>query len=199
VPRISAETREARRQHLLSAAVRCVAREGFHQTTMAHVIAESGMSAGAVYGYFKGKHELIRAIADSVLGDLTGRLAALAAREPALAPLDALEVVLDRVEELVTAGDDGGNVPRVAVQAWAEAGRDPQVAAIVRERLEQLRAAWRTVLVHARRAGALDAEADVEAIARVLVGTMMGFLQQRLLLDGLRPSGYVAGLRELRC
>jgi AcrR family transcriptional regulator len=157
------------------------------------------MSAGAVYGYFKGKHELIRAIADSVLGDLTGRLAALAAREPALAPLDALEVVLDRVEELVTAGDDGGNVPRVAVQAWAEAGRDPQVAAIVRERLEQLRAAWRTVLVHARRAGALDAEADVEAIARVLVGTMMGFLQQRLLLDGLRPSGYVAGLRELRC
>jgi AcrR family transcriptional regulator len=200
MPRIRAETRAARREHLLAAAARCVAREGFHKTTMAHVIAESGMSAGAVYGYFSGKHELIRAIADSVLGDMSDRLSALAEREPAVTPLEALEVALGRIDELLAAdGDGGGDLPRVAVQAWAEAGRDERVAAIVRDRLTQLRAAWHEVLERAQQAGSLAGDADLDRTAQVLVGTMMGFLQQRLLAGGPAAGEYVAGLRHLRC
>ncbi len=41
--------------------------QGFHKTTMADVIRESGLSAGAVYGYFKSKEEIVAAIADDAL------------------------------------------------------------------------------------------------------------------------------------
>ncbi len=70
MPKVSEEHRAARRDQILAAAVQCVAREGFHKTTMSHVIAESGLSAGAVYGYFKGKNEIIKAIADLAIGGL---------------------------------------------------------------------------------------------------------------------------------
>src|SRR5690554_4518854 len=68
MPRVSAEHRAARREQILAAAMRCVAEEGFHKTTMAHVIKASGLSAGAVYGYFRGKDEIIAAIAEHALG-----------------------------------------------------------------------------------------------------------------------------------
>jgi AcrR family transcriptional regulator len=48
-------------EQILNAARRCFVREGFHTTTMADVIAESGLSVGAVYRYFPGKEDLIRA------------------------------------------------------------------------------------------------------------------------------------------
>ena len=61
MPKVSEAHRAARREQIIDAAIRCVGREGFHRTTMSHVIAESGLSAGAVYGYFTGKEDLIKA------------------------------------------------------------------------------------------------------------------------------------------
>lgn len=48
------------------AAWRCVAHEGFHKTTMADVVRESGLSVGAVYGYFRSKDEIIASVAEKL-------------------------------------------------------------------------------------------------------------------------------------
>ncbi|MBF4997056.1 TetR/AcrR family transcriptional regulator [Nocardia sp. BSTN01] len=193
MPRLTEERRTARRDQLIAAAVRCVAREGFHKTTMSAVIAESGMSAGAVYGYFASKNDIIRAIADSVLGRMTANLARLTEGATPVAPIDALESVLGQIAELARDGD----IPRVAVQAWAEAGRDEAVAGIVRERLTQVRAAWRELLLRACEAGLLSAATDIDALAQVMLGAMMGFLQQYLLMGDVHPKAYAAAYRSL--
>lgn len=193
MPRLTEQRRTARRDQLIAAAVRCVAREGFHKTTMSAVIAESGMSAGAVYGYFASKNDIIRAIADSVLGRMTANLARLTEGATPVAPIDALESVLGQIADLARDGD----IPRVAVQAWAEAGRDEVVAGIVRERLAQVRNAWRDLLLRAREAGLLSAAADIDALAQVMLGAMMGFLQQYLLMGDVRPDSYAAAYRSL--
>jgi AcrR family transcriptional regulator len=65
MPKISEEHRAEKRQQIIAATLRCVERDGFHKTTMAAVVKESGLSAGAVYTYFRGKHEIIHAIAES--------------------------------------------------------------------------------------------------------------------------------------
>ena len=67
MPRVSDEHRASRREQILAAGWRCVAREGFHKTSMADVIRESGLSAGAVYPYFRSKDEIIAAIAEKVV------------------------------------------------------------------------------------------------------------------------------------
>ena len=59
MPKISEEAREARRTQILDAAWRCFDKEGLHATTMQDIIGASGLSAGAVYSYYKSKDDLI--------------------------------------------------------------------------------------------------------------------------------------------
>lgn len=46
-----------RREEIIAAAIRAFSTKGFSRASMADVIAESGRSAGAIYGHFSGKRE----------------------------------------------------------------------------------------------------------------------------------------------
>jgi AcrR family transcriptional regulator len=195
MPRVSAEHRAARREEIIDATIRCVAREGFHKTTMAAVIAESGLSAGAVYGYFKGKDELIRATAERAVGTVTGTLHAVATGPGPVSVAGALGVLLQALEALAAQHD--GAFPRVAVQAWAEALRDDQVARLVRAQVESLRSGWREVLERIRRDGGLAADADLDTMAQVVTGMLPGYVLQRLMIGDVDPATYAAALAAL--
>ena len=68
------------------AAWKCFSRNGFHSTSMADVIAEAGLSAGAVYLYFRSKDDIIVAVATQVFGGIQGRLLQFADHRPAAEP-----------------------------------------------------------------------------------------------------------------
>ena len=195
MPKVTDAHRAARRDQILAAAARCVAREGFHKTTMAAVIAEAGLSAGAVYGYFKSKNEIIKAIADRALGQAAHHLHDLVEREEPVHPADAVEVFLRQVTAPVVEG--GVELPRIAVQAWAEAVRDPEVHALAREEMLALRDALESVVLRCRRDGTLPADLDPEQAAQVLFGLLPGFVLQRLILGVVTPESYVQGVRAL--
>jgi|SRR5688500_9829835 AcrR family transcriptional regulator len=195
MPKVTDAHRAARRDQILGAAARCVAREGFHKTTMAAVIAEAGLSAGAVYGYFKSKNEIIKAIADRALGQAAHHLHDLVERDEPVHPADAVEVFLRQVTAPVVEG--GVDLPRIAVQAWAEAVRDPEVHALAREKMLALRDALESVVLRCRRDGTLPADLDPEQAAQVLFGLLPGFVLQRLILGDVTPESYVQGVRAL--
>ncbi|CAM2069200.1 TetR/AcrR family transcriptional regulator [Sulfidibacter corallicola] len=50
---------EDKREAILAATLRLIARHGFHGTAMSKVAKEAGVSAGIIYHYFKNKDELI--------------------------------------------------------------------------------------------------------------------------------------------
>jgi len=75
MPRVSA----THRQQILDAAQACFRRNGFHMTSMQDVIAEAGLSVGAVYRDFKGKNEIVEAIALGYADQVGGLVSALAA------------------------------------------------------------------------------------------------------------------------
>jgi AcrR family transcriptional regulator len=77
MPPVSQRYRDARRRQITGAARRCFARAGFHGTSMQDVFVESGLSAGAVYGYFDSKDALVSTIIDEVLAEITGALDAI--------------------------------------------------------------------------------------------------------------------------
>ncbi|MBI5749274.1 MAG: TetR/AcrR family transcriptional regulator [Nitrospinae bacterium] len=56
------ETGEIRRQQILESAIRCISRQGYHQTTMDDIASEAGLSKGALYWYFKSKDEILTAM-----------------------------------------------------------------------------------------------------------------------------------------
>ena len=158
VPKVTEEHRLARRAQIVAAARTCVIGQGFHKTTMADVIRESGLSAGAVYGYFKSKEEIVAAIADDALSTVDEVFQSILATEEPLTPLRALETALDHVVEM--AGRPGGDVTRVGVQAWAEALHNPAILTTACGKYTQLRDRFEEVARRAQADGTIDADAD---------------------------------------
>lgn len=195
MPKVTEEHRAARRDQIVRAMLQCVARDGFHKTTMASVIRESGLSAGAVYLYFKSKQDLIRAIAETGISGIARVVEEAAVADELAAPDQVIFAVTQRVVDL---GQElGVELHKVAMQTWAEAVRDPEVLATAREEAERIRGAWLTYARRAVDAGFLASDAQPEAVARALMGLLPGFMLQRLVFGDLTPEVYAAGVADL--
>ncbi len=71
------DVRTARKAQILSAATDVFARLGFRNARMDDVVAETGLSKGALYWYFKSKDELVIGILDKLLARELAHLNAL--------------------------------------------------------------------------------------------------------------------------
>jgi AcrR family transcriptional regulator len=192
MPRVSDEHLAARRQQILDAAHRCFLRDGFHATSIQDVIAEAGLSVGAVYRYFKSKDDLIRAIAESVIGGADEVFADIAAHEPPLPLLDAL----DRALTYVDRQSENGTL-RIALQVWAEALHDPGLAEFVAATYNRFRSRFIQLAVRAQRNGELPADTDTEAAGAALFGLIPGYVLQRILTGRPDRQTYLTGIRAL--
>jgi AcrR family transcriptional regulator len=194
MPRVSDAYREARREQILDAAQRCFVRNGFHATSMHDVIAEAGLSVGAVYRYFTSKDQLRTAVAEHNSGTLNAEVAAIADHQPPLPLVEAMTRVFAALEPLV-AGP--GSVARLAIQAWGEALRDPELGEFVNGVLHSMRSNLARIARRAQEAGDLPPDADPEAVGAVLLAIIPGYALQRVLTGGPDSATFLTGLRTL--
>ncbi|MBF6301473.1 TetR/AcrR family transcriptional regulator [Nocardia amamiensis] len=193
MPRVTEEHLERRRRQILDAARKCFARKGFHETSMQDVFAESGLSAGAVYRYFKSKDELITALANETTVRLRVAMEQAIGRDPLPTPAEVIAVV---AEEVVRCSGPDGPV-RLAPQAWALALVHPRAAVMVREAIGAMRALWVTYAQRMCEKGWLPEDADVDAVAKAIIGLLPGFILQHLILEDLDPETLARGVRTL--
>jgi AcrR family transcriptional regulator len=64
MPKTTEAAKEARRTQILDAAVRCFARHGYYETTIEDLVAETGLSRGALYLYYPSKEAIYLAISE---------------------------------------------------------------------------------------------------------------------------------------
>lgn len=193
MPRVSPAHLAARRDHIMEAATRCFARNGFHATSMQDVIAEAGMSVGAVYRYFKSKEQLRWAIAESNVSEMAIALDELVRHEPALPLPEVMEKAIDVVEpRLVKYG-----AANIALQVWAEAVRDPELAEFVKAAMTRLRDGFVTLVERARDAGHLAPDVDAGAVGLALFSIMPGYVVQRLMTGQPDRDTMHAGIRAV--
>jgi AcrR family transcriptional regulator len=174
MPKISTKQRAARRDEILAAALKCFSRDGFHQTSMADIVRESGLSQGTLYLYFKSKDDLIAAIAD----DRHRRETALNAlaegeQDPLQSILMLSRLYARRLSERANADD-----LRVSLQGWAEALRNERVKAGVVEGLHLARGALVRVIRRGQKRGTFRAKLDAASAARLLIAIFQGFVLQ---------------------
>jgi AcrR family transcriptional regulator len=162
---------------------------------MADVIRESELSAGAVYGYFKSKDEIVAAIADEALGTIDEVFRQILATEAPLSPVAALRMTLEHVVQV--AERPGGDITRVGLQAWAEALHNEAIHATAKEKYGLLRGHFVDVARRAQADGTVDPDTDPEYIAQVMFALIPGFILQRLLLGDVTPDSFCAGLSAL--
>jgi AcrR family transcriptional regulator len=182
MPRVSQQYKDQQRAEILDAARRCFVRNGFHRTSMQDVFIEAGRSAGAVYQYFPSKDDMILAVASQNLADVTEALrSALRLGDGDGDPGQAMATLLDEV----TSRQADDQLATVALMVWSEALRNPALADRLREASTAMTRDLADLVRKQQVAGELPG-ADADALARVIISILPGYLLNLALLD---PSG----------
>ncbi len=178
-----------RRRAILAAAERAFARHGFHAATMQHVAVEAGMSPGNLYRYFRSKDAIVEGLCERDQEELAGDVVDLAAGDDVVAGIEALlrrRLIEEPRENL-----------GLVVEVWAEAARNPAIAAIQRKIDHLVEQRLAATFEAAKRRGAAAPDLDVDGAVR---GTMMigaGLFKRFILaadFDGEREIAVAVGL-----
>ena len=191
MPRVTPEHTAARRQQILDAAQACFLRDGFHQTTMADIQRESGLSAGAIYLYFKSKDDIILALASAILEAVGGILPPDMPQVDM--PLELPQLVVGFIRSADRLDEERGIFPLV-IQIWSEAIRNPRLRERLMADLDQLRAQVEQLVAAWQAEGGIAATATPAATTLALIGIGQAFVLQRTLLGGGVRDEYVSGM-----
>ncbi|MBR0679781.1 TetR/AcrR family transcriptional regulator [Roseomonas eburnea] len=188
MPKISDERRAARRMQILEAAWRCFQDKGLHAATMDDIIRASGLSAGAVYSYFRSKDALILAAVTTSLSGLRDLVAPILSAEPPLPPTALLGRIAAAIDGFTAR--EGYDLRRIALLGWSEAQRNPTL----RLAMQGFYAAFRDRLAEAlRRPGA----GDGRDAAAALLALILGYVVQAAIMGDVDPDAMASGLAGL--
>lgn len=187
---------DARRRQILDGARRAFTHNGFHATSMSDVLREADLSAGAVYRYFRGKEEIIAAIAVETLAEVRSAFdTALDSAPPP--PLDqVLGDVLRRIHG-IGEPDQSRERARLILQVWSETLRNAELAAVLDRGFAEMTDAWRRLVRTYQRTGRMRDDVPAEQVAHTLLGLIQGHLAQQALLTGVTPEVFENGVRAL--
>jgi AcrR family transcriptional regulator len=179
MPKVTEEHVEARRRQILTAALRCFARQGFHRTTMQDIFREADLSPGAVYSYFKGKDELVRSIIGAMMSFLAESASLFGEPLPEgrlRRPGEALAELIERYRAfgLGTVVERARIFPHLV----GEQQRDPQLNAAVRAGIGRLRGGFEALARAARERGEVGPAADPRDVATLAISLLQGLLIQ---------------------
>lgn len=195
MPKISDEKRAARRAQILDAARACFQKNGLHATTMEDIIRESGLSAGAVYSYFKGKDELILAAVTTSLGALRALLEPLLKAEPLPSPVKLTERIMSTIDDF--SKREGYDLKRIALLGWSEAQRNENLRVTMRGFYAAFRDLLATAAVRWKQSGLLQEGSSPEDVAKALLAVILGFVVEAAIIGDAGPEDIAAGLGGL--
>ncbi|WP_345499981.1 TetR/AcrR family transcriptional regulator [Nocardia callitridis] len=193
MPRVSEEHKERRRQQILDAAQLCFATKGFHDTSMQDVFAESGLSAGAVYRYFKSKNDLVAALAAQTTVRLRERMTEAIRADTLPTPAELVTIVATYITE----HSGPGGLVRLAPQAWSLALVDKDAGGYVKDAVLGMRQLWDEYTERMLAHGWLPADADTHAVATAIMGLLPGFMLQHLIIGDPDIETFTRGVRTL--
>jgi len=184
MPRITEERREARREQILDAARACVLEYGLEAASMEMIIARSGLSTGAVYRYFKGKDEIIRAAFTEATREIGAAVAPILAGPKSPLPPQLAEKLLAAWVSYSQSGvGAAAGIDRmpVAVHGWSYAQTDTELRSALQASLRGFREACVPFVRKWQADGAVAAGVEPDAVAQLLLSIFLGFVAQRSL------------------
>jgi AcrR family transcriptional regulator len=193
MPKVTQQYLDDRREHILGAARRCFLRNGFHSTSMQDLFADAGLSSGAVYRYFPSKDDMIIAIAAANMQDVLAMIHTAATEQPGR----SVGAVMGELLAMVQAKHDQEGLGGLALLTWAEALRNPSLAARFTELLIRMRADLAEVVRNHQGSGGLPTDVSAEALAGVLMSIVPGFILQLALLGPAAVEGASEATRAL--
>jgi AcrR family transcriptional regulator len=142
---------------------------------MRDICTEAGLSAGAVYNYFRSKDEIVVAVAACGRQSTKGLLHAIET------PADAVGALQRLVEVLLAMLDTPASVDssRLDLRLWAEAVDTPRLQQLFREARDNAVAPFAEIVRRGQEIEEVTDRLDADATARSLVSLMIGLQVQK--------------------
>lgn len=188
MPKVTEEHRAARKRQIVQAALRRFAKTGFAATSMADIIEESGLSAGAIYGHYKSKDELIEIAVTELLDARFLELAQERATGQVPSPGDILRTVIGGLTAQI------GEL-QLLLQIWGQVPVNPELGGVARTIGHRARDLFTSHLTawyaHTRGLNDDDAAALARRFAPLYVGMLQGYVTQTVLFDDFDGEAYL--------
>jgi len=188
MPKVSEQHRVARQDEIIESALTAFRRKGFQATSMAEIISESGMSAGAIYGYFDSKTEIVHAVATRIVRARVEDLDNLAQLDPMPEPSIMIRTLLSGLI-------DSLGLPAILLQVWGEAVTDPTLRELcvgifgsLRDAMTLYVARWQQ---SAHGLSVVDAQRVAREQAPLFVSVVNGFVVQDSLVPGFDRASFL--------
>ena len=175
MPKVAQAHLDARRQQIVDAARARFAAHGFARTSMADIVAESGLSTGAIYRYFASKDEIVVAVCEQA-GD-------------ALPEVLTTESVRAFLQHLRTLARDTGHA-RLVAQIYAEAALSLELASIVTAQSAAMRATVEQLILG-------RSTLETQQIAEAFMAVCGGYSAQLAVRGDLDPEPFVRALMAI--
>ena len=166
---------EKRREELVHAAFRMIARNGFEGLRTRDIAAEAGVNVATLHYYFPTKESLIRGVLDYAMQRFRSTLT------PNGSPADQLRNHLRAVRKLMA---DEPGLSSVMAELSLRSKRDPSVDSMLSAMTDAWVTTMRGLLRRAVREGGLRPELDSESVASLIITMQMG-----LTLPNISGSG----------
>ncbi|WP_406625317.1 TetR/AcrR family transcriptional regulator [Acidovorax sp. SDU_ACID1] len=188
--KIDPEKQEAKRRHILDAAVACFARKGFHGTSTNEICAAAGMSPGNLFHYYPNKSALIAAIAEDDRNEMNARFARLADEDDAITAIENLAIeLLEQSADPVYA--------RISVEIAAETMSNSEIGSLFAENEARIKADLAALLQRGIAKGQIDSAIQPELAATWLIALADGAVGRALMDPDFKASTHTPVLLRM--
>jgi AcrR family transcriptional regulator len=164
-----AGTIEPLTERLLSAAAEVFAERGYDGAGVAEIARRAGVTTGAIYSRYRGKAELLVAALDVHTTDELDMLFADHRFEGRME-----DIIRIAGSHLVDPDEDG--CPDLLLEAFVAARRHPDVAEMLRNRMDERRGRLVDIIEAAKSDGGISAAVDTDALVAFCHAVGFGFL-----------------------
>ena len=170
---------EERRAQIIEAALACFTRKGYANTTMDDIVAESGLSKGAIYWYFKSKDDVFQAA-------FTSMFEAVGAES--MVALQACETAADRLrvgtQTMVGLARDLEGYFGLIIEFWAQSENRDEVMGFWAEILAQYQQAITAIFEGGIQTGEFR-KMDAGALAWMIMAAYDGLAAYDMMMSDL--------------
>jgi len=172
VTNVSEPIGDPTRDRLLAAAGEVFAEKGYDRAGVQEIARRAGFTTGAIYGRFRGKADLLLAAIEAQSQHEFDEL--FAEYRTKASEGQATEVLASVGSHLVT--DEFDNGKALLLEAFVAARREPELAEMLRQIMEDQERDLTLLIDAAKRSGGLDEQLDSFSVVRFCHALALGFL-----------------------
>ncbi|GAB6108231.1 TetR/AcrR family transcriptional regulator [Fusibacter bizertensis] len=191
MPKLNHEAKTKRKKMILDAAFKVFSQLGYNDTTMDHIVTESGISKGGIYTYFTSKEEVFLEIASSRFRKRSELL--LQMRQDymdqtgqthyELLMRDYLKSILQSLSD-----PDVLNTAKFSFEFWSIATREPTLNQVAQQRYHNFYQVLAEQLSEGIDAGYFSKNIHLDAVGYIILSTLDGMMHTHAIMGIKIPN-----------